>query len=552
VTVQSAQARPRFFVALPWFLALSTILLLDCSKGFWKGVQGWGVPYWFIDYHNGFVRRGLVGQLFQMVFGRLSVDRLTAPVMAINLAAIGALVLASALVAARTVAQIRLKHTLGYFAFAAWVFAAQVWPTLTYNVGYLDVLVVLIATAAALLFRSGRIVETGVLIALGPFVHEYFVFLVPFVLTAGLPEIPDPAPGEEWPLDYVRPGPSNRTLLLLGGVGLISGAVVTLSVNAAATISQIERMPVTADMKHVLETVSFTQSMGQSFNQMMDLLFRDPGYTAFNALFFLLPAFAACIGLLFWRARPNRLRVWKVVAGLFPVLALLLAWDLSRLLVLADFTAGFLFLLAAASRAAQPSVVPPARATGWMGPALAAVSIIAAVGYAGLPFIYAYFEPGPALFRYPIAIDQSRPVQYIKGPLAVAWGGHRPAKADLTCALISTDPDGKASADCSRTMSEGEALSVSTPLARGAYRFQADLEPTGACSAGRVAFQVALDSVQAPVAHEGFALGGRITAQLDVLVADDQSAALAQIVDIAGNGCARVRQLTITSLPQAH
>jgi hypothetical protein len=531
-----------------WFAGLSSVLAANCWKGFWEGVQGWGVPYWFVDYRDGFVRRGLAGQLFQMVFGRLSVDALTPPVLALHVLTVGALAVASAALAARTCAQIKGAPLLAFFGFGAWVFAAQVWPSLTYNAGYLDPLVVAMAVAAALLFRSGRTIASGVLIALGPFVHEYFVFLIPFVLAAGLSEDQGRARDRIFPIDQAPPGPPPHQFVVLGATGLASAALVIFASDPTASMAQIARMPLAEDAKHVLATVTFTQSVHQSIKQMLALLLQNPAYTAFNGLFFLLPTFAACAGLLFWRSRPSRTNLLQAAAGLFPVAALLVAWDLSRLLVLANITAGFLFLLAARSRvetAPVPSTSAPVRRAGSVA---AVISIVLAIGYGGLPLIYAYFQPGPVLFRYPLKVDRSALSQRIKEPLETLWM-QQPALSgfsDLACKLTSDKPAGGPDS-CSPVVGEGAVLSAPMSLARGAYRLQFVFEPTGACSDGRAAVQIV--TPQGRAASAGFRLGGQITAQLDVFFPHRLTVATAQIVGVAGDGCVRVSRLTVSPLP---
>jgi hypothetical protein len=530
-----------------WFAALSSVLAANCWKGFWPGVQGWGLPYWFVDYHDGFVRRGLAGQLFQMTFGRLPIEGLTTPVLTIHLISIGAVVLASAVLAAKTAAQTARVNLVTFFGFATWVFVAQVWPTLTYNVGYLDPLVIVIAVAAALLFRSGRVVETGVLIVAGTLIHEYFVFLLPFVLAAGLPEDHGRAQEELPAMDHVAPGPPLRIFAVLGAVGLVSAGLVTFASSPAASLAQVARMPLSADVKQILATVTFTQSIGQSVGQMRDLLFRDPGYTAFNGLFFLLPAFAASAGLMFWRSRPNLTNVLQVAAGLFPVMALWVAWDLSRLLVMADLTTGFLFLLAARHRVQAPVQTPTSG--GRAGLVAAFVSVVVALIYGGLPLIYAYFPPGPTMFRYPLLVDQSVSSQRIKEPLQALWGQHPAASSfgDLTCKLTSDNPKVGPAAVCSPRVGEGEKLSAPLSLARGAYRFQFAFEPAGACAGGRVAVQVA--GPRGRPVSAGFRLGGHVIAQLDVFFPDSQTVAIAEISGVEGDGCARVSRFTVTPLP---
>ncbi|CAN5332572.1 hypothetical protein BH09PSE2_BH09PSE2_26410 [soil metagenome] len=49
---------------------LAVLLYFNFQKGLWRVVQGWGRPYWWLDYQHGLVRRGLVGQVFQVMFCR--------------------------------------------------------------------------------------------------------------------------------------------------------------------------------------------------------------------------------------------------------------------------------------------------------------------------------------------------------------------------------------------------------------------------------------------------------------------------------------------------
>lgn len=285
------------------------------------------------------VRRGLIGQLFQAVFGVLSPTQLVGPVWGLHVAALVVLAGAAVLLSATVFNRIGWRDRLVFAAIALWIFASQLWATLAYNVGYLDVYLLAMALAAAVLLARGQVIPCAVIMILGPFAHEYFLFLVPFILAAG--SRPSGQPG----------GTSPLTLGGLGGLSFAAAAVVVVFSNRAANEAQLASMPLDEAVKQNLLFSTLGQGLGGAFQRMTFLLFENIGFTLVNFGFYLAPALILCAGILWWKAPRGDVQRWALVmAGLFPAAALLLAWDLSRLLVMTTFTSGILFLLAAMRR----------------------------------------------------------------------------------------------------------------------------------------------------------------------------------------------------------
>ncbi|QTL03723.1 hypothetical protein J5J86_23865 [Aquabacter sp. L1I39] len=403
-TMNAARARE----GATWFVLFGLLVWFDVLKG-WRGViQGWGLPYWYVSYGDGLVRRGLAGEMVHRLYGTVSEAILTRPVLIFHGACLVILGAIFCALAATVMARLQGRAQIVFLGLALWVFTAQGWALVSYNAGYLDSPVLLLATLAALLLWTGRPLLAAIPIAVGPLVHEFSVFLLPMALAAGL------LPGT--PPDRRKTVPL-WGLAALGALGVGIAVAVTLLADPAATVAQINRMPLSAEMKQALIQTQFGQGVRQAFFIMLDHFGRAPLYDVGNFAFFLLPTVMACLGLLFWRARPGWRNVALALAGLAPVSVLLIAWDLSRLLTISNFSAGLLFLLAAEqrSRAPCPGVAPLKRAASGL---LAAAAVL----YGLLPGIYAYFPPGPVTLLYPLKVDAHPLAMAIKRPLSAAWG----------------------------------------------------------------------------------------------------------------------------------
>jgi hypothetical protein len=66
-------------------IAAVLLALVNSAKGLSSGVQAWGLPFWLMTYDHGFIKRGLVGTLFQAGTRGLPLDRQTALVPMLHL-----------------------------------------------------------------------------------------------------------------------------------------------------------------------------------------------------------------------------------------------------------------------------------------------------------------------------------------------------------------------------------------------------------------------------------------------------------------------------------
>lgn len=350
---------PLWAAALGWAGLAGALIYFSCLRGALDKVQTWGYVYWWLDYGDGLVRRGLAGHLFQMAFGSgLDRDSVVEPVLAVHLGALALLGAAMAVLFGSTLARLRGQDALIFAGLGLWLFASQVWPTVTFNTGYLDVYVLLLAVAAAVMLDRGWIVPAGLVMVAGPFVHEYFVFLAPAILASTWrdPLVTAQPEGELLPLDAEAQyrGPSRVAQAVLLGLTATAAVVVTRLSSYAASMAQLQSAPVLPDQRETLMVTTLGQGAGWAFRRMVGLILDHLSWTVQNGAFFLLPAAVLCGGILWWRGRAWPVRWLQVACALFPALALLLAWDLSRLLVMTNLTAGLVFLMTAAKRLPGP------------------------------------------------------------------------------------------------------------------------------------------------------------------------------------------------------
>ena len=131
--------------------------------------QSWHDPYFFLNYSDGFIKRGLVGQVFNTIYPGASPE-------ATRAVALWSFTAASMLVVALLEVWF-WRVARGWIALFALFAASQFLPTLGWDTGYLDVYVYVLAIVASMAFAGDRLLILAVIGFVGPFVHESFVFL---------------------------------------------------------------------------------------------------------------------------------------------------------------------------------------------------------------------------------------------------------------------------------------------------------------------------------------------------------------------------------------
>jgi hypothetical protein len=208
---------------------------------------------------------------------------------------------------------------------------SQLMPTLAHDAGYVDVYVIALVLGAFSLIVKERYMAAALLTAVGPLIHELFIFVWAPVAIVLL-----------WS-SAITKADVGKKLLAAAMPAVLTAAVIVLHSDRAVRRS-IEAAPFSEDTKGLLITHIFEQTIPSAFHHMMVYDFRDDlGNFAITAAYFLLPAAALIWAAAFcygraWPARRTTFLV-AVVATLSPLTIVVLAWDLSRFLVWSNLAA---------------------------------------------------------------------------------------------------------------------------------------------------------------------------------------------------------------------
>gem|GEM_PF-4942079 len=352
------------------------VLALACVANLLKAIpdetQRLVWPFWSITYRYGFVRRGLVGTIFHALGGRtdeLGVYR----VLVVHRVATALLVAAMLAWALRTIAREGAKERVPLAYGIAAVFLSGFVPTVGQNAGYYDVFILLVAVAAAFAATNGALVVAAALAAVGPVIHDAFVFVWMPVLVAS----------------WCR-GVRAR------GLPLLAPLAVTVLVQLAHSATAIDRMIDEAADKEALR-VAYRLSLRWFADRMVTIFADRPEQLALGLVAFAAPAVVAAA----YAARAGRDVRAVVLTTVSPCAILLVAWDLSRFLVWSAF--GAYVALVALPRSRTMTARQDDVRGAVLGGALAAIAIAAAGG----PHLYAYFHvayadytSGPSILRH--------------------------------------------------------------------------------------------------------------------------------------------------------
>jgi len=338
----------------------------------------WGLPFWQVTYGDGFIRRGLVGTIFQGLAGGLSGAAQGRAVVTVAHVLLLALVVGFAawigVLAARATSP---THALALGLLALPIVGSSLFPTMAFTPGYLDVLMLGFALAAGILLARGWILAAGAFAAIAPFVHEMFITLWVPLAVLGLAVL-------------ARQG--RRRPRWQDIIGLAAPVVTTVVVVIGASASDARReiaqhVTGTAAFKVTLLHQQFGQTLTATLSRMAHIQRAYWWPTEPVALvYFCWPAVLAAGLYVYWRRA--RLGGWAhaalVLAVICPWLLLIVAWDLSRLIVLSNALVLIVILGLETGLVSEPLGRIRAATLG----ILAAAGILAVA----LPFLYANFE----------------------------------------------------------------------------------------------------------------------------------------------------------------
>jgi hypothetical protein len=345
-------------------LSLATVVaVLSFAKNFSHELNPGGDPYFFFTYSDGFIKRGLVGHVFNTIYPGASPE-------ATRAAALRSFTTASMLIVALLVVWFRqvAREWIALFALFA---ASQFLPTLGYDTGYLDVYVYVLAIVASMAFVREGLLIVAIVGFVGPFVHETFVFMwLPLVILA------------------VWRGGLRPVHVLALSAPILGALIVYFGHSQAAAVAQVNAAP----LSDVVKDSFIKYQFGFPLTTLAQLTWHSKILPhAVNyiiaLMFYTLPA--ALIGICY--ASRFKDRIALLLAAYAPALNTLIGWDLSRFLVVTSLSAviGVLFM-----QSTRPAI--PTRNLLWCWPVTALLF--------ALPLIWAFYDSAfifdPARFDF--------------------------------------------------------------------------------------------------------------------------------------------------------
>lgn len=341
------------------------VAVLSFAKNYSHELNPGGDPYFFFTYSDGFIKRGLVGHVFNTIYPSASPE-------ATRAAALWSFTIASMLIVALLMVWFRhvAREWIALFALFA---ASQFLPTLGYDTGYLDAYVYILAIVASMAFVRDRLLIVAVVGFVGPFVHETFVFLwLPLAILA------------VW-----RGGlrPVHAVALC---VPILSALIVYFGHSQAAAVAQVNAAPLSDVVKDSFIKWQFGYTLTAIPRVMYSIISAHAVNYIISLVFYTLPA--ALIALCY--ASQRRDRIALLLATYAPALNTLVAWDLSRFLVVTSLSAviGVLFM-----QSTRPAV--PTRGLLYCWP-------ITALLFA-LPLIWAFYDHAVILKGGPLGFNDT-------------------------------------------------------------------------------------------------------------------------------------------------
>jgi len=343
----SDQKHPMVLLKVITITCIAVLAMISLIKGYTTGPSYWGEFYWFINYEHGFIKRGLIGQLFGSIFGQASVEWRRAFISAWHFA-MSALLAATLLAwAARNIARQTSTEGVKVLGTVLALFTtSQFLPTLAHNTSSLDVYLYLALVISAVLIARRAFVRGALVASVAPFIHESFVFL--WLTNVAL---------IWWPLPHrVHSEHAQDSALAARGVAtalpIVATAVVLSLHNQEAATREVMETFVPPDVKRAVIRDQFGQTLSSS-SQVMLGLYRAYWSNFIKAVVFCVtPVFAM---VLVYSSARFRERFWLnffalSAAALAPSAMLLFGYDLSRFLV-ATAVSGLTSILVLETRA---------------------------------------------------------------------------------------------------------------------------------------------------------------------------------------------------------
>jgi hypothetical protein len=308
-----------------FLVAFFLLFLFSYGRGFITVVQGWGEPYYFINYSGGFIKRGLIGEIYSWFFGEQGYD----PQKIVLIYHFVSIVFfASIPCFLYHIVKLPCRVLIPPFMI---FLASQFTPTLAYIVGYLDLFVFCVLLLCLSLFIKRQTILFCFASTIGILIHELFLFLwIPFLLI--------------FLEDSIRRSGSVKVALSslqfassLFPVALV--IVVGLMHNKTAVHELLFSAPLDRGLVKTMAENQFGLGPLKALSVMYDI-WKDHWFYVFKTVWiFATPTLV--LVLFFWRQSGGNYSslLWLLAAAFSPLSVLLIAWDYSRFFCYTSFSA---------------------------------------------------------------------------------------------------------------------------------------------------------------------------------------------------------------------
>ncbi len=368
--VAAPSSRSRAAPAL--LLALTSLTVYSYLRGQRNAPEIAGEIYYFIDYSNGLIRRGLIGQLFMFVFTRGQATQTLQAALVAHRAVCFALMLGTTIwLWSRMWANTRFGSNRLAWIYVVFV-ASQFYPTLAATNTYLDAYVLLLLLGGFAATAANRPLAACACGFLSPFIHDMSVITwVPLVLMIAW---------RDGPRALIKP-----RNLAVGAAPFIAQMFLSIFETKSALTTQLARAPLPQTVRDAMATGQLGNSLPADLAHMASLWGSHPLRATLSVLLFSLPTL-----VMLALARPaldRRALAYLALAALAPLSILILAYDLSRFVVVTQFTTMMAILFV--SSTPRPTGVapdhPPSPTAQYATGSFAALLL-------ALPLIYGYFD----------------------------------------------------------------------------------------------------------------------------------------------------------------
>ncbi|WP_294205513.1 hypothetical protein [uncultured Chryseobacterium sp.] len=288
----------------------------------------WAVSHWMLDYRFGFIKRGLAGEIFGLLFTKNEFS-----IGILSVAMIGLLYLLIFLIAIKET--YRQNCSIHSVAFCLIFFLSQYMVFSAHLIGYLDHIIFLIAILVLYLIRLEKVLLPSILASISILIHEisFFIMLPVSILALLMPFLSN----GNLSLSYLRSsGALKRTVLFL-----ILPVLTVMCVYAFQEANGRNMYPL---IYHYLShtgfvTQRYADSVASAYTKSFSYYFADESRHFFQRIFvsrcsiwYGLPILFMMLMLFKMFRKVNTIIPVLIVAvSVFPLLLHAIAWDTFRI-----------------------------------------------------------------------------------------------------------------------------------------------------------------------------------------------------------------------------